>query len=742
MKIIKGLRNSLILFLIIISALLFINVIPSFADPCTGGTATTDGNYTVRTFTSNGTAVCTSDVSGDIIMVGGGGGGGSNRGSGGGAGGFIGATGITITADTYTVVIGAGGYGGTNQNDNATAGANTTVAGSGGAPLVAYGGGRGRGGTAGGAYSALTGGDGASAAGGCYGGPSGSTTSSNLGHAGGGSSNSSPGYGAGGGGGAGTAGSNGTSVGGGKGGDGTSSSISGTAKYYGGGGGGGQLSTSQSNSGGQGGGGNGAGYNSAVPATAGVNGTGGGGGGGGDGGTAAYNAGAAGGSGIAIFRYLNPDGPTTHKIIASAGSNGSISPSGEVTVFAGNSQEFIITPNPGYVSNVFIDDLSIGAVSGYKFHNVTSNHTIRVTFIATHTIAASAGSNGSISPSGGVIVNSGANQAFTITPNNGYVIYDVLVDSSSVGKVSSHTFYNVTGNHTISASFVDTCTITASAGSNGSISPPGAVPVTPGANRIFNISPASGYMVSNVLVDGISVGAVTSHKFTNVIADHTISASFILAGGNYNPASGNLKYTYDDLNRLKIIDDITAGNKVEYQYDEVGNRTLKTITLPSYNYTVTFDSQGADVAANPTSKTVTSPATTVGTLPTSPSKAGYSFGGWYTAINGGGTQFTVSTTVAANITVYAKWDSHVSIGGTYYASLQSAYNAASTGATIKVKAINFTENLNVNRDISVNIEGGYDDNYSTVTGNTTLKGVVQTYAGGGTITIKNFILQN
>ena len=129
-------------------------------------------------------------------------------------------------------------------------------------------------------------------------------------------------------------------------------------------------------------------------------------------------------------------------------------------------------------------------------------------------------------------------------------------------------------------------------------------------------------------------------------------------------------------------------------------------------------------------------------MPTSPSKAGYSFGGWYTAINGGGTQFTVSTTVAANITVYAKWDSHVSIGGTYYASLQSAYNAASTGATIKVKAINFTENLNVNRDISVNIEGGYDDNYSTVTGNTTLKGVVQTYAGGGTITIKNFILQN
>ncbi|KFZ44719.1 hypothetical protein DS62_11400 [Smithella sp. SC_K08D17] len=95
MKIIKGIKRLSILFIFILSALLFINVVPSFADPCTGGTATTDGNYTVRTFTSNGTAVCTSDVSGDIIMVGGGGG--SNRGSGGG--GVIVVPGITITAN-------------------------------------------------------------------------------------------------------------------------------------------------------------------------------------------------------------------------------------------------------------------------------------------------------------------------------------------------------------------------------------------------------------------------------------------------------------------------------------------------------------------------------------------------------------------------------------------------------------------------------------------------------------------
>ena len=46
-------------------------------------------------------------------------------------------------------------------------------------------------------------------------------------------------------------------------------------------------------------------------------------------------------------------------------------------------------------------------------------------------------------------------------------------------------------------------------------------------------------------------------------------------------------------------------------------------------YTVTFNSNGATTAANPTTKTVTFPATTVGNLPTNPQRTGYTFAGWY-----------------------------------------------------------------------------------------------------------------
>jgi len=69
------------------------------------------------------------------------------------------------------------------------------------------------------------------------------------------------------------------------------------------------------------------------------------------------------------------------------------------------------------------------------------------------TITASAGSNGTINPSGTVSVNAGAAQNFTITPNQGYQVADVTVDGASVGAVSSYIFSSVTSNHTIHATF-------------------------------------------------------------------------------------------------------------------------------------------------------------------------------------------------------------------------------------------------------------------------------------------------
>ena len=71
----------------------------------------------------------------------------------------------------------------------------------------------------------------------------------------------------------------------------------------------------------------------------------------------------------------------------------------------------------------------------------------------TFIITASAGSGGSISPSGSVQVTAGGSQTFYITSDRGYHIADILVNGTSVGAVSSYTFPDVQKNQTITAIF-------------------------------------------------------------------------------------------------------------------------------------------------------------------------------------------------------------------------------------------------------------------------------------------------
>jgi hypothetical protein len=221
----------------------------------------------------------------------------------------------------------------------------------------------------------------------------------------------------------------------------------------------------------------------------------------------------------------------TFQINASASGGGSISPSGTVTVNYDGSQTFFFAKNSGYhIVDVLVDGSSVGAdQSWYTFNNVTANHSISVSFANTWTITASAGTGGSINPSGAVQVTNGSSQTFNIAPNNGYYTLDVQVDSVSIGAVASYPFTNVTGNHTISATFAPNPTIMASVdGVGGSISPSGTVTVNYNGSQTFTITPQDvNYTILDVVVDGASKGPVSSWTFNNVTTStHTIVASF------------------------------------------------------------------------------------------------------------------------------------------------------------------------------------------------------------------------
>ena len=297
-----------------------------------------------------------------------------------------------------------------------------------------------------------------------------------------------------------------------------------------------------------------------------------------------------------------------YSITATTDVNGSISPAGVTNICSGD-QSYVITPNSGYhISDVQVDGSSVGAVTSYTFSSVAANHSINATFaINTYTIGATAGANGSISHAGTTTANYGDNDTYTITAATGYYISDVQVDGASVGAVSSYTFSSIAANHNISATFaINTYTIGATAGANGTISQPGTTTVNYGDNPTYTITAATGYHVSDVIVDGQSAGAVSSYTFSSIAANHTISASFAIntytigatagANGNISQAGtstvnygDNRTYTITPATGYYISDVLVDGHSVgaqgSYTFSLIGdNHTISaSFALITYN---------------------------------------------------------------------------------------------------------------------------------------------------------------
>ena len=230
---------------------------------------------------------------------------------------------------------------------------------------------------------------------------------------------------------------------------------------------------------------------------------------------------------------------------------GSVLPVGACTFSGGNgncnygsSLVYTITPKPGYrLVNVFVDNASLGAVGSYVFPApINGDHTIQAVFTnlvdITVTLGPTTPPNGSITPvpdpaTGKVSVQKGASQIFTITPFEGNVIADVKADGASLGPISSYTFPSVQSAHALDVTFAArTHAINVSAGSNGKITDEmgtlisARATVASHATKVFKIVPDANYEVADVKVDGVSVAAVKTYVFTDVVAGHTIEALF------------------------------------------------------------------------------------------------------------------------------------------------------------------------------------------------------------------------
>ena len=316
------------------------------------------------------------------------------------------------------------------------------------------------------------------------------------------------------------------------------------------------------------------------------------------------------------------------------GGNGMVSPSTVQSVNYGATPTFTFTPASGYHLNTVTVNGTTVTPSGniYTFPAVTTDKTITVTFaINTYTITATNDTFGSVTPAGVTTVNYGATPTYTITPNNGYHVADVLVNGTSVGAVTSYLFPAVATDKTISATFaLNTYTITATNDTFGSVTPAGVTTVNYGATPTYTITPNSGYHVEDVLVNGTSVGAVTSYLFPAVTTDKTIAATFAIntytitatndTFGSVTPAgvttvnygatptytiTPNVGYHVANV----LVNGTSVGAVTSYLFPAVTTNKTIAATFALNTYTITASISGGNGNVTPVNQTVNYGAT-------------------------------------------------------------------------------------------------------------------------------------
>lgn len=163
--------------------------------------------------------------------------------------------------------------------------------------------------------------------------------------------------------------------------------------------------------------------------------------------------------------------------------------------------------NYNYTTTLTLDDSSTSEMN-WNMYNITTQ----------------ADAHSSISPSN-VTVGYGGSQSLSFNATQGYR-FNISVDGVSQGQISSYTFSNVTGPHTVNVtSSLLQYTVSASADLGSTISPSGNVSVNYGGSQLFTVQNKDGYDVKHVYVDDVDKGLIFNYTFNNITNNHMICIS-------------------------------------------------------------------------------------------------------------------------------------------------------------------------------------------------------------------------
>lgn len=157
---------------------------------------------------------------------------------------------------------------------------------------------------------------------------------------------------------------------------------------------------------------------------------------------------------IAAKHTVSVDFVKYDTVVISAGLHGKTTPTGTQILSEGDSLVVSIVPDAGYkILSVLVDGVGQGTPSTWKFSNLTTRHSLSVTFVHSDTIVVASGAHGKALPLGATVLKDGDSLVVSFVPDSGYRVLNVVVDGTSQGRVTSWKFTSVTANHAVSVTF-------------------------------------------------------------------------------------------------------------------------------------------------------------------------------------------------------------------------------------------------------------------------------------------------
>ena len=285
-----------------------------------------------------------------------------------------------------------------------------------------------------------------------------------------------------------------------------------------------------------------------------------------------------------------------YTITTTVDTHGQIQPSGTFLLAEGHQQQFELIPDKGYdIDKVLLDGSPVDFYQhSLTLYNVQKTYDIQVFFKKVYfTIESISGQNGVIDPEGPLTVEKNDQKVFTILPDSGFEIEQLLIDGITVAQAKTYTFNDIRSNHSIAASFQSRKYIVhTDSGPNGLVAPQGDIAVNWGEKVIFIAEPASNYAVDQVLLDNqpVTLTAGYYYTLTDIHANHNFSVTFkrvhqivsIVSGQGQTEPSGIVMVEQNhsqlfqlipdsgyQLEKLQIDDTWVSIDTLSYMFDNI-----------------------------------------------------------------------------------------------------------------------------------------------------------------------------